>query len=171
MGLDAGSMAEAGSGMLSRLLKPSLLLREPCELGMSLSGVSRLKCSRLSGGGGGGDLAEMPVGREVGAGDWVAMTGISPDADVGVEIVRLDCVSPLEPELRSVECTLLFAEPFKEILFCVDVCAGRWLMTESREPSRLSALGAGGAKYDFRLCLSIIDTAHSSRLTGVRSAA
>lgn len=33
--------------------------------------------------------------------------------------------------------------------------------TESREPSRLRALGAGGARYDFRLCRSIIDTAHS----------
>jgi hypothetical protein len=33
--------------------------------------------------------------------------------------------------------------------------------TESREPSRLRAFGAGGARYDFRLCRSIIDTAHS----------
>jgi hypothetical protein len=33
--------------------------------------------------------------------------------------------------------------------------------TESREPSRLRAVGAGGARYDFRLCRSIMDTAHS----------
>jgi hypothetical protein len=27
--------------------------------------------------------------------------------------------------------------------------------TESREPSRLRAFGAGGARYDFRLCLKV----------------
>ena len=38
-------------------------------------------------------------------------------------------------------------------------------------PSRLSDLGAGGAKYDFRLWRSIIETAHSARSTGVCFAA
>ena len=83
--------------MLSRLLKASLLLREPCELGMSLSWVSRLKCSRLSGGG--GDRAGIPIGI-CGAGDCEAMTGISPE--VGVGVVLVECVSPLDPELGPV---------------------------------------------------------------------
>ena len=70
----------------------------------SLAWVSRLRCSRLSGGG--GDLAEMPIGREFGGGDCVAMRGISPDVDVGVGVVRVECVSPLEPELGPVESVL-----------------------------------------------------------------
>lgn len=35
----------------------------------------------------------------------------------------------------------------------------------------LSDLGAGGARYDLRLCLSIMLIAHSCRSTGVRLAA
>lgn len=136
---------------------------------MLLSWVSRLKCSRLSGGV--GDRGEMPVGTEFGGGECVAMTGISPDADVGVDIVRVECVSPLEPELGPVEFGLLFADWLEATLLCIEWQVGMLLMIESREPSRLSALGAGGAKYDFRLCLFIIDTAHSSRSTGVRFAA
>ena len=45
------------------------------------------------------------------------------------------------------------------------------IAVESLDPSRLIALGAGGARYDFRLCCSIMLMAHSWRLTGVRLAA
>ena len=94
------------------------------------------------------------------------MRGMSPEADVGVGIVRVECVSPLEPDSGPAEGVLWFAvELLKECR------VGRGLMNESREPSRLSALGAGGAKYDFRLCLFIMETAHSSMSTGVRLAA
>jgi hypothetical protein len=79
-------MAEAGSGMLSRELKPRRLEREVCGGGVDLSGVSRERCSRLRGGG--GERAAMPVGMEFGAGDWVAIRGISPE--VGVGVVRVE---------------------------------------------------------------------------------
>ncbi len=75
---------------------------------MLLSCVSRLKCSKLSGGV--GDRGEIPVGREFGKGDCVAMTGISPDVDVGVGVVRVECVSPLEPELGPAEGVLPLVE-------------------------------------------------------------
>lgn len=108
---------------------------------MLLSCVSRLKCSRLSGGV--GDRGDIPVVKEFGGGDWVAMTGISPDVDVGVGVVLVECVSPLEPELGPVEGALWLVELVKEMVLFV----GCWVGTkESREPSRLSALGAGGAK-------------------------
>ena len=94
------------------------------------------------------------------------MRGISPDVDVGVGIVRLECVSPLEPDSGPVGGVLWFV-----VELLKDLMVGRGLMKESREPSRLSALGAGGAKYDFRLCRVIMETAHSSRSTGVRLAA
>lgn len=42
---------------------------------------------------------------------------------------------------------------------------------ESLEPSRVIAFGAGGARYDFLLCCSIMLIAHSRRFTGVRLAA
>lgn len=38
-------------------------------------------------------------------------------------------------------------------------------------PSLLRDVGAGGARYDLRLCRSMRDTAHSCRSTGVRLAA
>lgn len=77
--------------------------------------------------------------------------GISPDVGViGFRDELVDLVSRLEEEFEML------------------LKAG---IIESRDPSRLSALGAGGAKYDFRLCLSIIATAHSGRFTGVRLAA
>lgn len=85
---------------------------------MPLSCVSRLKCSRLSGGV--GDRAEMPVGVENGGGDCVAMRGISPDVDVGVGVVRVECVSPLEPELGPVEGVPLLSWLFKETLLFME---------------------------------------------------
>lgn len=52
-----------------------------------------------------------------------------------------------------------------------EVSAFREWEIESREPSRLMAFGAGGARYDFLLCCSIMLMAHSRRFTGVRLAA
>jgi hypothetical protein len=70
----------------------------------------------------------------------VATIGISPDVGVATLLEELvDRVSVLDVEVE------------------LDVKG----TTESREPSRLRAFGAGGARYDFRLWRSIIDTAHS----------
>ena len=78
------------------------------------------------------------------------MIGISPDVGViGFRDEEVDLVSMLEEEVEVAPTGI----------------------TESREPSRFSALGAGGARYDFRLWRSIMETAHSGRLTGVRLAA
>jgi hypothetical protein len=52
----------------------------------------------------------------------------------------------------------------------VDADEAVWDVSEL-VPSLLSDLGAGGAKYDFRLCRSIIETAQSCRSTGVLLAA
>jgi hypothetical protein len=108
---------------------------------MLLSCVSRFKCSRLRGGV--GDRGDNPVVKEFGAGDCVAMTGISPDVDVGVGVVLVECVSPLEPELGPVESALGLVELVRETALFVECWGGT---KESREPSRLSALGAAGAK-------------------------
>lgn len=76
IGLDDGSIADMGSGMLSRLIllmsillaNPSLLVRETGPLGASC--VSRERCCRERGGG--GERSAIPVGTcVVGAeGSW-----------------------------------------------------------------------------------------------------
>jgi hypothetical protein len=58
-GLLLGSIAEAGSGMLSLLLKPRRFEREYCPFA-GVSSVSSERCCRERGGG--GDLCAMPVG-------------------------------------------------------------------------------------------------------------
>jgi hypothetical protein len=118
MGLDEGSMAEAGSGMLSRLLKPSLLLRALWGLSMLLSCISRFKCSKLRGGV--GDRGDSPVVKEFGGGDCVAMTGISPDVDVGVGVVLVEYVSPLEPEFGPAEGAVGLVELVRETALFVE---------------------------------------------------
>jgi hypothetical protein len=117
MGLEEGSMAEAGSGMLSRLLKASRLLRALWGLSMLLSCISRFKCSRLRGGV--GDRGDSPVVKEFGGGDCVAMTGISPEVDVGVGVVLVECVSPLEPEFGPAEGALGLVELVRETAWFV----------------------------------------------------
>jgi hypothetical protein len=58
IGLWDGSIADAGSGMLSRSLYPRRFARGPIPFGGSL--VSRDRCCRDNGGG--GDLSTKPVG-------------------------------------------------------------------------------------------------------------
>ena len=58
IGRCVGSIAEAGSGMLSRSLKPRRLARLERPLGESR--VSSERCCKDNGGG--GDLSAMPVG-------------------------------------------------------------------------------------------------------------
>ena len=82
---------------------------------MLIPRVSRLKCSKLSGGV--GERGKIPVGRELGGGDCVAMTGISHDVDVGV--VRVECVSPLEPEFGPIEGVLWLVKLVKGTLLFV----------------------------------------------------
>jgi hypothetical protein len=85
-GLPLDSIALAGSGMLSLLLKPRRFVRGYCPFA-GISSVSSERCCRDRGGG--GDLWAMPVGVadcDDGAvkicpkrcGDWMAIIGISP---------------------------------------------------------------------------------------------
>lgn len=60
MGLLVGSIADAGSGMLSLLLNPRRLDRGPVPLGASP--VSSERCCNERGGG--GDLCAIPVGAD-----------------------------------------------------------------------------------------------------------
>lgn len=129
-----------------------------------MSFVSSDRCCRDNGGG--GDRSDMPGGIDSAGipadfsppclgGDCGLIIGMFPVIGLcillavigvlpaGVSIVATDEVEGVEP-LYQVSDTL---------------------------PSLLRDLGAGGARYDLRLCLSIIEIAQSSRSTGVRFAA
>jgi hypothetical protein len=91
-GLPLGSMALAGSGMLSLLLKPRRLDRAYWPL-TGVSSVSKERCCKDKGGG--GDRCAMPVGVtpcEAGVvrvwpnlcGDWIAIIGISPEVGLAI---------------------------------------------------------------------------------------
>jgi hypothetical protein len=103
--------------------------------------------------------------------DWLLPFGISfvssercsRDNEGGIGILPALC-DPVSPILRRISPDVgvsLGIEDVVDVVVVVELVDVDENAAESRDPSRLIALGAGGARYDLRLCLSIMLIAHS----------